>query len=182
VFATVGADGSVRMFDLRNLDHSTIIYESANLAPLLRLEWNKLNPNFIATFAADSSTINIVDIRRLPAQSMIELKGHNGYVNSIAWAPHSPNHICSSADDCQAYIWDISRHVVEGNDPILAYTAAGEINNMKWCSSQPDWVSIVYKDVLQICTCIAFLHLSLIVNCKNNHLRLIATYFYKVRV
>jgi len=156
VFATVGADGSVRMFDLRNLDHSTIIYESANLAPLLRLEWNKLNPNFIATFAADSSTINIVDIRRLPAQSMIELKGHNGYVNSIAWAPHSPNHICSSADDCQAYIWDVSRHVVEGNDPILAYTAEGEINNMKWCSSQPDWVSIVYKDVLQICTCISF--------------------------
>jgi WD repeat-containing protein 68 len=27
VFASCGADGSVRMFDLRSLEHSTIIYE-----------------------------------------------------------------------------------------------------------------------------------------------------------
>ena len=27
MFASVGADGSVRMFDLRHLEHSTIIYE-----------------------------------------------------------------------------------------------------------------------------------------------------------
>ena len=40
VFASVGADGSVRMFDLRNLKHSTIIYESPELQPLLRLSWN----------------------------------------------------------------------------------------------------------------------------------------------
>ena len=37
VFASAGADGSVRMFDLRSLDHSTIIYESPELVPLLRL-------------------------------------------------------------------------------------------------------------------------------------------------
>jgi len=41
VFASVGADGSVRMFDLRSLVNSTIIYESPDLEPLLRLEWNK---------------------------------------------------------------------------------------------------------------------------------------------
>ena len=29
MFASVGADGSVRMFDLRHLEHSTIIYEVA---------------------------------------------------------------------------------------------------------------------------------------------------------
>lgn len=53
VFASVGADGSVRMFDLRSLEHSTIIYESPNLDPLLRLEWNKQNPNYLATFMVD---------------------------------------------------------------------------------------------------------------------------------
>jgi WD repeat-containing protein 68 len=47
VFASVGADGSVRMFDLRSLEHSTIIYESPNLDPLLRLEWNKQDPNYL---------------------------------------------------------------------------------------------------------------------------------------
>ena len=34
LFASVGADGSVRIFDLRNLDHSTIVYESSP-SPLL---------------------------------------------------------------------------------------------------------------------------------------------------
>merc|ERR1719439_349262 len=41
VFASVGADGSVRMFDLRSLEHSTIIYETPDLSSLLRLSWNK---------------------------------------------------------------------------------------------------------------------------------------------
>ncbi len=43
VFASAGADGSVRMFDLRSLEHSTIIYESPELVPLLRLVWNKVS-------------------------------------------------------------------------------------------------------------------------------------------
>ncbi|GAA5964944.1 hypothetical protein JCM3765_004116 [Sporobolomyces pararoseus] len=33
VFASVGADGSVRMFDLRSLEHSTILYEAAPPTP-----------------------------------------------------------------------------------------------------------------------------------------------------
>ncbi|GAA5842521.1 hypothetical protein JCM3766R1_002617 [Sporobolomyces carnicolor] len=33
VFASVGADGSVRMFDLRSLEHSTILYEAAPPPP-----------------------------------------------------------------------------------------------------------------------------------------------------
>ena len=37
MFASVGADGSVRMFDLRHLEHSTIIYEDPHHTPLLRL-------------------------------------------------------------------------------------------------------------------------------------------------
>ena len=41
MFASVGADGSVRMFDLRHLEHSTIIYEDPGHTPLLRLAWNK---------------------------------------------------------------------------------------------------------------------------------------------
>ena len=53
VFASVGADGSVRMFDLRSLEHSTIIYESTDgqggtPVPLIRLAWNKKDPNYLA--------------------------------------------------------------------------------------------------------------------------------------
>ncbi|KAH9366823.1 hypothetical protein HPB48_021127 [Haemaphysalis longicornis] len=54
MFASVGADGSVRMFDLRHLEHSTIIYEDPQHQPLLRLAWNKQDPNYLATFAMDA--------------------------------------------------------------------------------------------------------------------------------
>ncbi|GAX29526.1 WD repeat-containing protein 68 [Fistulifera solaris] len=150
VFASVGADGSVRMFDLRSLEHSTIIYESPNLDALLRLEWNKQDPNYLATFMVDSRRTIILDIR-VPSIPVAELGGHMGCVNAAAWAPHSSCHICTVGDDNQALIWDLSsmsKRPVE--DPILAYNAAGEINNLHWSAARPDWVSIAFHDKLQI--------------------------------
>jgi hypothetical protein len=80
VFATVGADGSVRMFDLRSLEHSTIMYESDGLKPLLRLSWNKQDANYLATVGLDSSTTTILDIRcvgprRAPARTSAQCAG-----------------------------------------------------------------------------------------------------------
>ena len=49
MFASSGEDGSVRHFDLRDLEHSTIIYESPNKQPLLRVAWNKSNIYYLAT-------------------------------------------------------------------------------------------------------------------------------------
>jgi WD repeat-containing protein 68 len=151
VFASVGADGSVRMFDLRSLEHSTIIYESPDLDPLLRLEWNKQDPNYLATFMVDSRRSVILDIR-VPSLPVAELGGHLGCVNAVAWAPHSSCHICTAGDDSQALIWDLSAMPKRPvDDPILAYNADGEINNLQWSATQPDWVSIAFKDKLQIC-------------------------------
>ena len=150
VFSSCGSDGSCRLFDLRSLAHSTIIYESPNLDPLLRLEWNKQDPNYLATFKVDSRKTIILDIR-VPSLPVAELGGHLGCLNAIAWAPHSSCHICTAGDDSQALIWDLStmsKRPVE--DPILAYNAAGEINNLQWSASQPDWVSICYNDKMQI--------------------------------
>uniref|UniRef100_A0A915D9N8 WD_REPEATS_REGION domain-containing protein n=1 Tax=Ditylenchus dipsaci TaxID=166011 RepID=A0A915D9N8_9BILA len=56
------------------------------------------------------------------------LKNHTGFVNGIAWAPHSTCHICSAAEDCQALIWDVHSIPRPVEDPILAYAAGGEIN------------------------------------------------------
>jgi len=150
VFASVGADGSVRMFDLRSLEHSTIIYESPNLDPLLRLAWNKQDAHYLSTFMVDSRRTIILDIR-MPSLPVVELGGHAGCVNATAWAPHSSCHLCTAGDDSQALIWDLSqmsKRPVE--DPILAYNADGEINNLQWSKSQPDWVSIAFADKLQI--------------------------------
>lgn len=40
IFVSVGADGSLRAFDLRQLEHSTILYETPNAAPLARIAFS----------------------------------------------------------------------------------------------------------------------------------------------
>lgn len=118
MFASVGADGSVRMFDLRNLEHSTIIYETQDEKPLLRLAWNKQDPNHLATFQMDDLKVIILDIR-YPSVPAAELAGHTACINSLAWAPHSSTHICTAADDKHALIWDIGRKPVTGTPLLL---------------------------------------------------------------
>ncbi|KAH0866339.1 hypothetical protein HID58_083550 [Brassica napus] len=153
VFASVSADGSVRVFDLRDKEHSTIIYESSEPdTPLVRLGWNKQDPRYMATIIMDSAKVVVLDIR-FPALPVVELQRHQASVNAIAWAPHSSSHICTAGDDSQALIWDISsmgQQVEGGLDPILAYTAGAEIEQLQWSSSQPDWVAIAFSTKLQI--------------------------------
>jgi len=149
VFASVGADGSVRMFDLRSLEHSTIIYETQELTPLLRLSWNKQDPNYLATMVMDSQKCIILDIR-VPSLPAAELQGHTACLNALAWAPHSSCHICTAGDDSQALIWDLSPMPKPIQDPILAYNAEAEINQLQWSMSQPDWIAIAFGKKLQI--------------------------------
>lgn len=149
LFASVGADGSVRMFDLRHLEHSTIIYEDQHHRPLLRLAWNKQDPNYLATFAMDGLEVIILDVR-VPCMPVAQLSNHRAAVNGIAWAPHSSCHVCTAADDHQALIWDIQQMPRPIEDPILAYTADNEINQIQWASTQPDWIAICYHKNLEI--------------------------------
>jgi WD repeat-containing protein 68 len=180
VFASVGADGSVRMFDLRyvctciyssrSLEHSTIIYETSAAAkalttpaggpagvdtniqtalqspheqsPLLRLAWNKQDPNYLATFQLNSKSVLILDIR-VPATPVCTLTGHGGVVNAVAWAPHSAGHLVSVGDDHQALVWDVEGARVRGEgEPVLAYNAGGEINQVSWNAMLSDWIGI----------------------------------------
>lgn len=153
VFATVGADGSMRMFDLRSLEHSTILYETAQPGhegkPLLRLEWNNQDPSYIATFEPDSKKVIILDVR-VPMVPVCELEGHSNYVNTFSWAPHSSCHICTAGDDKQALIWDLSVMPNPVTDPILSYRAEAEITSLQWSGVQPDWVSISFNRTLQM--------------------------------
>ena len=85
-FATAGGDGSVRRFDTRNYDNCIVIYESQY--PFLRLAWNPVNPNYLATFTSDSCVVTIIDMRYL-SQPYVELAGHIDAVNAMAWSPNS---------------------------------------------------------------------------------------------
>eukprot|EP00996_Jenningsia_fusiforme_P000598 NODE_1535_length_1499_cov_28.882069_g1385_i0.p1 GENE.NODE_1535_length_1499_cov_28.882069_g1385_i0~~NODE_1535_length_1499_cov_28.882069_g1385_i0.p1 ORF type:complete len:345 (+),score=74.21 NODE_1535_length_1499_cov_28.882069_g1385_i0:205-1239(+) len=149
VFGSVGADGSVRVFDLRSLEHSTIMYESPDFQPILRIAWNKQDPNYIGVALIDSTSIYVLDVR-VPSVPVSVLNNHQGVVNSLQWAPHSSCHICSAGDDSQALIWDLSAMPKPIEDPILAYSAEEEINTLQWSSLQPDWIAIAYGKKVQI--------------------------------
>lgn len=159
IFATVSADASVRIFDLRDKDHSTIIYESPDPdTPLLRLGWNKQDPRYIAMIALDSHKVIVLDIR-YPTVPAAELVRHQAAVNSLSWAPHSAAHLCSAGDDSQALIWDLSAlpstpqrtmPVGANVDPILAYSAGSEINQLQWNQANPDWIAVCFGNKTQI--------------------------------
>ena len=148
-FCSVGRDGSVRMFDTRKMEHSTIIYENEIGTPLLRIAWNQQDPNYLATFFLDDKTTVILDTR-VPSIPVAKLAGHEQCVNSIAWAPHSSCHICTAGNDSRALIWDLSNVPNPVNDPILAYNAAAEINQLQWSQAHSDWVAIAFDKRIQI--------------------------------
>lgn len=148
IFGTVGGDGSVRLFDLRALEHSTILYETRDSKPLLRVCWNRNDPNYLATVVVDSSDIMVLDVR-VPSIPVATLNNHTAAVNSIGWAPHSSSHLCSAADDCLALIWDIQELPAAVEDPILAYNAETHINWLQWSALQTDWIAISMGNKIQ---------------------------------
>ena len=61
------------------------------------------------------------------------------------------NYFFDIGDDHQALIWDIQQMPRPIEDPILAYNAAeGEINQIQWGATQPDWIAICYNKCLEI--------------------------------
>ncbi|CAK77297.1 unnamed protein product (macronuclear) [Paramecium tetraurelia] len=154
IFASVGADGSCRQFDLRALDHSTVLFETENNNPIVRLAWNKMDTNYLAIIEMDVNYVTLLDTRQ-PLLPLAKLKNHKDYVNAIAWAPESTTHLCSVADDQSALIWDFSELQNKQNDqnsidPLLEYKAENEISNISWSLTKVDQVSICYNKSCQI--------------------------------
>ncbi|CAM8962716.1 unnamed protein product [Rhodiola kirilowii] len=153
VFASSSGDGSVRVFDLRDKERSTIIYEnpsSSGTSPMMRVEWNKADPRFIAAVGMDSSAVVIMDIR-YPTVPMMELRKHKGSVNGVAWSPKEGSHVCSVGDDARAMIWEVVQGRGGGGpEPSMWYRSSAEINNVRWCGVDLEWIAIAFGNKLQL--------------------------------
>lgn len=147
VFATCGSDGSLRLFDLRNLQTSAIVYEEPQEKKdngLLRIGWRHMSPTMIAVLGAEGTKVDIIDIRK-PMKPVQSLKRHRFPVNALAWAPHSDVHIATAGEDMNTFIWNLEgERFKKSGDPLLEYCAKGCINNMVWSELQPSWLSIAY--------------------------------------
>jgi WD repeat-containing protein 68 len=60
----------------------------------------------LATFASDSNLIRILDVRQ-PGTALLELRGHQGNLNSIEWSPHKRGLLASGGDDSLVMTWDL---------------------------------------------------------------------------
>lgn len=105
-FVSVGADGSLRLFDVRTLDHSTILYESPDARPLLRVAWNPHDPNYISCFSLDAKSVIVMDVR-MPSVPAADLGEHGSSVVAMRWSPTSSSHIMT-CDSNTVRLWDLS--------------------------------------------------------------------------
>ncbi|KAL5485044.1 hypothetical protein ACEPAI_7686 [Sanghuangporus weigelae] len=129
IFVSVGADGSLRAFDLRSLEHSTILYETPTpkpqsvaaqnaaaagrpaTSPLLRIAFNPADANYMSTFHIDSNDVQILDMRS-PGQPVLELKAHKAPINALGWGSADQPFLATAADDCQLLLWDITQQPI----------------------------------------------------------------------
>ena len=142
IFMSTGADGSVRLFDSRQANSSSIIFETRNESAMTRLKWNLVNPNFILTVIVDKNEIYILDQRKLSAPYGI-LKVHTNVVNNAIWAPQSNSNLISVSDDKTALLWDIYSDSEKAEEYIMKYEAEKEIENVAWGDVTQNWVGII---------------------------------------
>ncbi|KAI5451428.1 hypothetical protein NCC49_001734 [Naganishia albida] len=117
VFLSVGADGSLRAFDLRALEHSTILYEtpaagpssppvttgtsqsrhqatdsttstSAPNKPLARISFSQKEQHYLAIFGFGDTSASILDMRN-PGVPVAELVGHQKGLSGVGWGCES---------------------------------------------------------------------------------------------
>ncbi|KAH8119190.1 WD40 repeat-like protein [Phellopilus nigrolimitatus] len=140
IFVSVGADGSLRAFDLRSLEHSTILYETPTpkpqsaaavsaaaagrpaTAPLLRIAFNPADANYMSTFHIDNNDVQILDMRS-PGQPVLELKAHRAPINALGWGSADQPLLATAADDCQLLLWDITQQPVRPPSSSLSQQA-----------------------------------------------------------
>ncbi|GAB1528247.1 hypothetical protein RhiTH_011439 [Rhizoctonia solani] len=126
-------------------------------ASLLRVAFNPLDANYLATFHMDSPNVQVLDMRN-PGQPVVELKAHRGAVSAIGWGAAEGSMLATAGDDCQVLVWDLTSTMAAASaanqqqsrgpglasprppdsttrtvfDPALAWTGPGEISNMAW--------------------------------------------------
>lgn len=147
LFATVGADHTARIFDMRNYHKSEIIYESQE--PLLRIQFNPIRTSLLAFSSLYDTSIVILDYRR-PYNPFQKLSFHKKPVSNISWAPRQKTdkdlYLCSISDDMHAYIWNLENmNTGQPLMPAMEYNSDHQLYNLSWCQSYDDWIGIVKK-------------------------------------
>lgn len=137
IFVSVGADGSLRAFDLRSLEHSTILYETPPpknppmpttpsagsrppTSPLLRIAFNPADNNYMSTFSMDGSDVQILDMRS-PGSPVMELRAHRAPINSFGWSSTDSPLLATAGTSCSLHCLYCHLHIVHCTTVLIAF-------------------------------------------------------------
>ena len=149
IFSTVGSDCSVRVFDLRNLEECSVIYQNKQMNPYKKVSWNKIDPDTLAVVSSHSPEVELFDVR-MPGSPLVTLKRHEKPVTSMAWAPNSNCYICTGGRDNAVYIWELKYKTGEVTEPYMMYNACSDINAVVWNEIYQDCIGIAFENCLQV--------------------------------
>ncbi|GAA5879542.1 hypothetical protein JCM3774_000281 [Rhodotorula dairenensis] len=179
IFASVGADGSVRMFDLRSLEHSTILYEaspspvpSTTTATSSSGGSGSSGGNSSSTAAKDHAGVSSPSSTKKAGGALSSGGGNNHDAGApapllrLAFSPTSPNYLAVvHADSPTVQILDtrspgtaafeVRGHkapvngIAWGGETMSGAGAAGETSGPGWLSTVSDDATLLLWDLTQ---------------------------------
>ena len=108
IVASATGDGFVVVWDLRQKKKWCEIRCEPGV-PVSALAWNPTEGLHMITASGDDRNpiLKLWDLRASTQMPVATLEGHQGGILSLAWCPHDPTLILSSAKDNKTLVWDL---------------------------------------------------------------------------
>lgn len=142
VFASAGADGTVRLWDLRR-GHTPAATWVGSSSDVNALSWNPRRA-FLLASGAEDGPVRVWDLRRLadpsaPTTPQFELAWHRAPLSEVAWSPHEDSLLAASSEDGSVSLWDLAvaseRTEVDGHpvpSQLVFLHAQEEVKGVAW--------------------------------------------------
>ncbi|ORD99041.1 HAT2 [Hepatospora eriocheir] len=148
VFISGAEDGSIRIVDMRNSEHTSLI-SSAHSGTIECVDFSPFKAELFASGSSDKS-IKIWDTRSLK-EPLVTLCGHVDDVLSVKWSPHYESILGTSSKDRRVNIWDLNKsdEQVENESQELLFIHGGHtstVGDFSWNPCEPMEICSVADD------------------------------------
>jgi len=106
VFATCSVDKSIRIWDIREPNHKSVLQVvNAHSSDVNVLDWN-LKDTYLLASGGDDALVKVWDLRTM--KSCDTKHFHSEPISSVRWHPNESSVLAVAADDDITSIWDLS--------------------------------------------------------------------------
>jgi len=158
LFASVGDDRAIMLWDLRTKDQPVAVKREAHKGEVNCVQFSPLHEHLMVTGGSDH-VLGLWDRRNLSTK-LHQMEGHTDAVYQVGWSPHSEVHLASASSDRRMMLWDLSQigHEQNSDDaedgpPELMFVHGGhtdKVTDFSWNPHDP-WViaSVADNNILQ---------------------------------